>query len=152
MSFYKGNFRHPMNLDYRIMHSATPDQLNELYKVSNTREKRFITAWRNRNKPVVDTPAQYRANNINRASGSLSFALRGIKGLGSAMLRYTSSSKILPIGEHIAISSAGIALAKVQDELQAAIDTLRTLQLRAIKDANNRKEFAKNVAANTPAK
>lgn len=152
MSFYKGNFRHPMNLDYRIMHSATPDQLNELYKVSNPREKRFITAWRNRKKPVKESASQFRAKNINRASGSLYYALHGIKGLGYAMLKYTSSNKILPIGEQIAISSAGIALAKVQDELQAAIDTLRTAQLRAIKDANNRKEFAKNAAANTPAK
>lgn len=152
MSYQKTEFKYPMHLDWRTLLGKTADELNELYKISNPREKRFITAWRNRNKSVVETPYQFRAKNINRASGSLYYALHGIKGLGQEMLRYTSSNKILPIGEQIAIRSAGIALAKVQDELQAAIDTLRTLQLRAIKDANNRKEYAKNAAANTPAK
>ena len=140
MSYNSPEFKYPMNLDYRMLYSATPDQLTELYKVSNPREKRFITAWRNRYKPEVDTPGQFRAKNINRARGSLSFALSGIRGMGQEMLRYTSSNKILPLGEQVAISSAGIALAKVQHELQAAIDTLRTLQLRAIKDAKSRKE------------
>lgn len=131
MSFYKGNFRHPMNLDYRMLYSATPDQLNELYKVSNPREKRFITAWRNRNKPVVESPSQFRAKNINRALGTLSFALHGIKGLGSVMQGYAHNSKIQSVRENVKINMAGMELRRVEYEIYTAIRKLREIQQNA---------------------
>ncbi len=131
MSFSKKEFKYPMNLDYRIMHSTTPDQLNELYKVSNPREKRFITAWRNRNKPVVESPSQFRAKNINRALGTLSFALHGIKGLGSVMQGYAHNSKSQSVRESVKINMAGMELRRIEHEISMAIRNLREIQRNA---------------------
>jgi hypothetical protein len=131
MSFHTNKFKHELNITWRDCHRATPEELEILYATSNPRERRFITAWKNRNKPVVESASQFRAKNINRAMGSLSFALRGIKGLGSTMQGYAHNSKPQSARENVKINMAGIELRRIEYEISVAIRNLQEIQRNA---------------------
>lgn len=145
MNFGKKEFKHPQRLTYRMLHASSPEQLEELYKVSNPRERRFITDWRNRHKPVVESPAQFRAKNINRALGSLHFAYQGIKGMGSSLQRYAHNSKPQAVTENVVINSAGIELRAIERRIELSIQHLKQLQAKAIGKNKLEKEKRKKL-------
>lgn len=143
---YNRERKYPEKVTYGEMRRMTPDEFEARYKTANPGDKLRMTLYlRDRGKiGVPETPSQYRAKSINRARGSIGFALLGLRGLGNHMLRYTCSSKILPIGELAAISEAGRLLQEVEAKLAEANLRLARIQLTAIQRRKEAKAHKKS--------
>lgn len=131
MSWKHQHFIHDLNITYLDCFGLSPEELEAMYKVSNPREKRFITAFKNRKQPAKESPAQFRAKNINRAIGSLSYAKHGISGMGRAMESYMRCLSGDQNREAIKINMAAITLRDLEVELSLRIKELKSIQAYA---------------------